>query len=156
MVIKGEVEKNVWLDTDGSFTAKLINVEEKQFAFDPALQFTFEILVDSTNEGKQVTGLTSKRVTPDNKTAKWIKALDPNFDPEIGRTFDFDYLKEKVCRILVEQNKEYFNVVKCRALKPEELVILEKVKKPTPAPVEKKEEKKEKPKTTPADADIDF
>lgn len=159
-MIKGEVEKNDYLETEGSFTAKLFDVNEKEGQFSPLVQFTFEVLNDPDNEGKKVTGITSKKVTPDNKTSTWIKALDSSFELEIGATFTFDSLVGKVCRILVEEKEgktqTYCNVVKCRALKAEELSAL---KKATQTAEPKKEEKKEeKPKVKPkaVDDDIDF
>lgn len=149
MAIKGTVEKNDWLDVDGSFIAKCVKVDEKEGEFSPVVQFTFEILDDSEQEGKQVTGMSSKRVTPDNKTAQWLSALDPEFEFEIDMDFDFEDFVGKVCRVLVAEGggkggRTYHNVVKMRALKPKEIESLKAVEKKA-----KKEEKKEEPKTDP-------
>lgn len=160
MVIKGEVEKNDWLDTDGSFFAKLVKVSESEGKFSPVVQFVFEVLDDSENEGKQVTGMSSKKVTPDNKTSQWLSAMDPDFEFEIGREFDFESFVGKVCRILVAESmsgeRTYYNVVKMRALKSDESKKLKAVEEKA----EKKEPKKEtKSETKPSkvdDADIDF
>lgn len=161
MVIKGEVEKNDWLDTDGSFFAKLVGVSERDGEFSPVVQFLFEIIDDSDNEGKQVTGMSSKKVTPDNKTSQWLSALDTDFEFEIGKEFDFESFVGKVCRILVAEKESkgrtYFNIVKIRALKPEESKKLKAVEEKA----EKKETKKEtkKSETKPSkvdDDDIDF
>jgi len=155
MVIKGEVEKNEYLKSEGSFTAKLVDIQEQAGNFGPSLRFTFEILNDPENEGMKVTGLVSKRVTPDNKTSTWIKALDPSFELEIGIAITFDSFIGKVCRILVEEKGEYCNVVKCRALKAEELSALKKVEEPKKEP--KKDEKPSKPAKASSDNDdIDF
>lgn len=161
MGIKGKVEKNYWLDAEGSFTAKLTKVDEKSGKFSSVVQFTFEILNNSEHEGKEVSGITSLKVTPDNKTAKWIVALDPNFDFEIDKEFDFESLIGKVCRILVEENdgdggRTYCNVMKCRPLKSEEQTSLKKTMESKPKAEEKKEEKKEKKTKPAADEDIDF
>lgn len=146
MAIKGTVEKNDWLDVDGSFIAKCVKVDEKEGEFSAVVQFTFEILNDSEQEGKQVTGMSSKRVTPDNKTAQWLSALDPEFEFEIDMDFDFEDFVGKVCRVLVEEKegkggRTYYNVVKARALKPKEIESIKAVEKKA-----KKEEKKEEPK----------
>ncbi|MCK4359795.1 MAG: hypothetical protein KAW92_13850, partial [Candidatus Cloacimonetes bacterium] len=154
MVIKGEVEKNDWLDTDGSFFIKLVGVSESQGKFSTVVQFIFEVLDDSENEGKQVTGMSSKRVTPDNKTSQWLSALDPNFEFEIGKEFDFESFVGKVCRGLVAESsgdggRTYYNIVKMRALKPEESKKLktvdEKVEKKEPEKETKKLETEAKP-----------
>ena len=160
MAIKGEVEKNDWLDTDGSFFAKLVKVTESDGKFSSVIQFVFEVLDDSENEGKQVTGMSSKKVTPDNKTSQWLHAMDPDFEFEIGKEFDFESFVGKVCRILVAESsgeRTYYNIVKMRALKPEESKKLKAVEEKA----EKKEPKKEtkKPETKPSkvdDDDIDF
>ena len=150
MSIKGEVEKNDYLKSEGSFTAKLTAIKEQEGNFGPSLRFTFEVLNNPENEGLMVTGLVSKKVTPDNKTATWIKALDPSFELEIGKAITFDSFIGKVCRILVEEKGEYCNVVKCRALKSEELSALKKTEE------SKKVEEKPKTKSAAANDDIDF
>jgi len=172
MGIKGTVEKGDWLDTDGSFIAKCVKVEEKEAKFGPVVHFIFEILNDPEQEGKQVTGMFSKKVTPDNKTAKILNALDPEFEFEIDMEFDFEDFVGKVCRVLVaesEGERTFYNVVKARALKPketEELQAIEKkAKKEAMAkfkgekkeeePVEKKSESKSKPSKA-DDDEIDF
>lgn len=159
MGIKSEVEKNIWLDAEGSFTARLVKIEEKQYGFGNSLQFTFEVLDDPEHSGKQATGLTSKRLTPDNKTSTWVAALDPNFDLEIGKVVDFEALVGKVCRILVEEKGEYCNVVKARPLKPAELARIKDEPKAEEKKSEKKVEepkKKEEKKSAIKDDDIDF
>lgn len=165
MGIKAEVEKNNYLDSDGKFTAKLIGVEEKPSKFkDPALQWTFEVLNDSEHGGKLVTGLTSKKITPGNKTSDWIRVLDPDVDLEIGSTFDFDDLKGKICRVLVDEKEgdiTYYNVIKIRRLKEEEQQSLDKYlekssSKPKEEKLESKSEKRTEEKKKPADDDIDF
>jgi len=165
MGIKSEVEKNNYLDADGGFFAKLTKVEEMSGKFkDPALRFTFEILEDPEHAGKLVTGLTGKKVTPDNKTSKWVAALDPSMDLSIGTIIDFESLEGNICRVNVVQNDDgdraYYNVVQIRALKPNEFSRFEK-KKEQPKKEElkveeKKPEKKEEKKKPLADDDVDF
>ena len=159
MGIKSEVEKNDWLAAEGSFTARLVKVEEKEGKFGPLVRFTFEVLDDPENEGMQVTGQVSKKLTPDNKTSTWVLVLDPDFDLEIGKVFDFEILVGRVCRILVEESGEYHNVVKLRPLKPAELARIKEEPKTEEKKSEKKAEepkKEEKKKSAIKDDDIDF
>ena len=77
---------------EGEYPAKFIGYEEKTTEFGEAVQFSF-MLLDEENNGTEVRGLASKKLTPKSKMRGWIegmlgRALEPREEIDLDDLLD--------------------------------------------------------------------
>jgi hypothetical protein len=65
---------------DGTYDAKLINVEQKDTKFGDRLMWTFEV----DGEGTEVVGFTSMSPSTKAKPYQWASAIAGEIDPKLG------------------------------------------------------------------------
>jgi hypothetical protein len=65
---------------DGTYDAKLINVEQKETKFGDRLMWTFEVAAENT----EVVGFTSMSPSTKAKAYQWAVAIAGKIDPKLG------------------------------------------------------------------------
>lgn len=87
---------------DGEYNAILTGVTDMQGPHGTMARIDFMLTTDDVWDGRQVSGIASKKLSANTKLGEWIAALLGTM-PKVGEEITIDDVLHKECRVVIKQ-----------------------------------------------------
>jgi len=86
---------------EGEYNATVTHIQDAEGPHGPTVRIDFTLTTDNEHDGRQVSGLASKKFSENTKLGIWVAAILGRV-PEVGKEITANDLLHKDCRVVVK------------------------------------------------------